>query len=90
MTNVDHTRAHQPLPTVKALGIALTDLLRFAVRLCPALALFGLALTGDPLLQWLSLLGFAPLVLAFLPGVPGFCGACRVDDATRSILPPAH
>ena len=90
MINAHRTSACQPLPAFRARGIGWTNLWRLAIRLCPAFALFGLALTGDPLLQWLSLLGFAPLAFAFLPGVPGMCGACHVDDAGRSILPPAH
>lgn len=63
--------------------------IRLAVRLIPALALFALVLTDDPLLQWLSLLGLLPLVLALVPGAPA-CGACRAGTPGRSLLPPAH
>ena len=66
------------------------DLMHLAVRLCPAAALFGLAFTADPLLQWLSLLGFVPLALAFLPGIPGGCAACRTGSTGSLTLPPAH
>ncbi|NBC33594.1 MAG: hypothetical protein GVY13_13045 [Alphaproteobacteria bacterium] len=64
-------------------------LFRLAVRLMPAFALFALVLADDPLLQWLSLLGFLPLGLALVPGAPA-CGACRAGSPGRSVLPPAH
>ena len=71
-------------------GIGPGDLFRWGIRFMPAMALFALALTDDPLLQWLSLLGVAPLALALLPGVPGGCAACRAGRAGQGVLPPAH
>lgn len=75
-----NARARRPSPD---------SLLRLAVRLMPAFALFALVLTGEPLLQWLSLLGFLPLAVALIPGAPA-CGACRAGTPGRSVLPPAH
>lgn len=73
----------------RARRLAPGSLLHLAVRLMPAVALFALVLTDDPLLQWLSLLGLVPLGLALVPGAPG-CGACRAGTPGRSVLPPAH
>ena len=90
MIKAELASEQEKLRTSLARRFAWADLPHMAVRLCPAAALFGLVFTGDPLLQWLSVLGVIPLALAFLPGVPGGGCACRASGAGRPMLPPAH
>lgn len=71
-------------------GTRVLSLFHLLVRLLPAMALFALLLTDDPVLRWLSVLGVAPLAFALLPGVPGDCAACQTDTVHRTVLPPAH
>ena len=87
--SVDHTHIQMANPAQRWRPSA-AGAFRAFVRLLPAMALFALVLTDDPLLQWLSMLGLAPLALALMPGAPGGCVACRADVEGRGILPPAH
>ena len=79
----DYARHHES-------GISMTGLFQRMVRLLPALALFALVLTDDPVLPWLSVLGVVPLALALLPGTLGGCAACHSGRSSGPLLPPAH
>jgi len=62
---------------------------RLALRLLPAAALLSLLFALDGGLRWLGLIGVVPLVLAFVPGMPGCLGGtCSAASGHR--LPPGH
>lgn len=63
---------------------------RLTLRLLPAAALLSLLVALDGGLRWLGLLGLVPLVLAFVPGLPGCLGGTCSTTNPGERLPPGH